>query len=259
MTMGPWSESIIVAKLPPDVGMADELQAMARVISHRCECDLIIDLADVSSVQRPTVYAMAQLRRLVHRLGRQFILANISPGVSHLPGLYGHKRFFENVSDAQVALTGTDPASDVGTIVIACKGTTAGTQRRRYRRTRVCDLVDVPCVVHTLENGEGSEADLGRSFHRGRLVDVSQAGALVAVGGVETAGLGEAQIIELSFSPLLIRDRIRVKARVVQVALAADGRDTCIGVEFLPLEALSYETEAIEHLCSFAGRCVEAS
>ena len=257
--MDRWSDNIIVAKLAPDGEAAEELQVMAKVISHRPDCDLILDLANLSNVRVSTVHGLTQLRRLAHRLGRQFALANISPGVRHLPGLYGHKGFFEAVSDAQVALSGVDPGRDVGTILIACKGTGTGAQRRRYRRTRICDLIRVPCIIHRLEVEADADGDTEQGFQRGRLIDLSQAGALVALAGIRSSSMEQGEVVELSFSSLLARDRIRVKGRVVQTGLTADGASVCVSIEFPELEAMSYESQAIESLCGFTRRCLEAS
>lgn len=257
--MDQWSDNIIVAKLTPDGEIAQELQMVAKVVSHRSDCDLILDLADVSCVRTSTVHGLTQLQRLVHRLGRQFVLANISPGVRHLPSLYGHKGFFEAVSDAQVALSGVAPGRDVGTIVIACKGTGTGAQRRRYKRTRICDLIHMPCIIHRLEEEADARGGTEQGFQQGRLIDLSRAGALVALAGIRSSSIKEEEIVELSFGSLLARDRIRVNGRVVQTGSTADGRSTCVSIEFPELEEMSYERQAIENLCNFARRCLEAS
>jgi anti-anti-sigma regulatory factor len=73
------SENIILVDLPSDRSeRADELKNLNEIVSDKCQCDVIVDLAKVEIINSWNISNLLILRGMMEQAGRKLILCNVS-------------------------------------------------------------------------------------------------------------------------------------------------------------------------------------
>jgi c-di-GMP-binding flagellar brake protein YcgR len=96
-----------------------------------------------------------------------------------------------------------------------------------------------------------------RTFWQGRLVDISAGGAQIALNTGQGPDLKERQVVELAFIPLPYEVPLKVSAQIRNILLTADNTSTCLGLEFVGLEASPRGRSILKRLCNTVERYYE--
>jgi anti-anti-sigma factor len=96
-----WSDNIIVADLADDPLLSDDLDALMDRLAGRCDCDVLLDFANVSYVNSSNLALLLRLRK--HQLGRnrKLRLCGLNQAVQAVFSVTGLEALFD--FDQQVA------------------------------------------------------------------------------------------------------------------------------------------------------------
>jgi hypothetical protein len=173
---------------------------------------------------------------------------------------YGYGKFiFES------KVLALEPSSDQksgGTIVLSVPDRIEIVQRRNYFR------VDVPhsLKVNTLlwprrqqgdkrepasANADAQHRQEGpEQFWQGRLVDISAGGAQVALDVEHKDDLRVGQFLGIRFTPMPYEMPVMFNAQIRNVLPTADGKNVCLGLQIVGLEASLEGRDMLKRLCS---------
>ena len=103
MTIERWSDEILLAELPPEPGLsedlvqvADEVQALARHV--------VLNLANVVTINSSNLAQMLRVRKVVIEADRKLRLAGVSEQVDNVLSVTGLDRVFDVAEDTASAL-----------------------------------------------------------------------------------------------------------------------------------------------------------
>jgi len=98
----------------------------------------------------------------------------------------------------------------------------------------------------------------------GRLIDISEGGMQVALPKTEAAAQGlystadvatlsKGRLVGIEFRPYQEEAVLTFDARIIEILPTADGRNICLGLQFIALEANPQGRQGLERLCSTGG------
>jgi c-di-GMP-binding flagellar brake protein YcgR len=90
-------------------------------------------------------------------------------------------------------------------------------------------------------------------YWRGRLVDISEGGLQVALDAAEEKFLGKGQLVGLQFRGGPAEKLLAFDAVIKENLPTADGKNTCVGLQFTELEENPEGLEGLRRLCKLFG------
>jgi anti-anti-sigma regulatory factor len=81
MSIYRWSEDVIVADLPEDLGEHHELKAIIGTLRQGHPCDIVLDFSRVQVVGGVWLTQLRTIQRLVHESGHKLTLCNVPPAI----------------------------------------------------------------------------------------------------------------------------------------------------------------------------------
>jgi len=153
-----------------------------------------------------------------------------------------------------------------GTIVLALPDRIEIVQRRSYFRVDVPKSLKVNVLLWhrglnrvpepvTCEPDEGQGTrDEGQNYWQGRLVDISAGGAQIAVDTAQKPDLKKGQFIGLTFTPMPYEKPLILDAQIRNILPTADGKNICLGLQIVGLEASPEGRGVLQRLCNVVER-----
>ncbi len=253
-----WSEDIIIVKLPAKPQTSDELQAVTKIALDRPDCDLIMDFSNVDTASCLSLCILMKLHKILTDHGQRMILCNVTEATRGILHTYAFDRIFEVVSDAQIALKPPTQVRGAGTLVFGTPDGAEPYKRRNYVRLNICKIMNVSVLLWLRRQNEDN-LDVPRdNCCQGRLVDISEGGAQIAVDVARRPDFKKGHFIRLQFAPIPYESALIFDAQVRIVLKAAEENSVCFGVQFVGLEANPEGQQSLQWLCNSEERYYEA-
>ena len=245
-----WSEDIIIVTLPAEPQTSEELQAVTKIALDRPDCDLIMDFSKVDTASCLSLCILMKLHKILTDHGQRLILCNVTAATRGIMHTYAFDRIFEVVSDTQIALKPPTQLSSAGTLVFGTPDGAGPYKRRNYVRLNICKVMKLSVLLwHRRQKEENLDVPWDNCW-QGRLVDISEGGAQIALDATRSPNFRESNFIRLQFAPIPYETALLFDARIIKVMPAADNNSVCLGVQFVGLEANPEGRQSLRWLCS---------
>ena len=130
--------------------------------------------------------------------------------------------------------------------------------RRNHVRLNVAEPLEIEVLIwHGGRKDDYHKLLPGHSW-RGKLVDISEGGAQVAIDTAEETTLGKGRLVGLEFAPESAGALLTFDAQVREILPTADGHNICLGLQFVGLEANPEGRQCLQRLCNAEGVYQEA-
>jgi len=104
------SENVVLVALPPEPQIGEELRAVNKMVSTRCDFDVIIDFSRVEILISPNISNLLILHNWLDGCGRKLILYNVSFITKCIFDVAGLDTLFNFADDKSAALAALQPA-----------------------------------------------------------------------------------------------------------------------------------------------------
>ncbi|MHC4242458.1 MAG: PilZ domain-containing protein [Planctomycetota bacterium] len=253
-----WSEDIIIVKLPAEPQTSEELQAVTKIALDRPDCDLIMDFSNVDTATCLSLCIIMKLHKILTDHGQRMILCNVTAATRSVLQTYAFDRIFEVVSDTQLVLKPPTQVKGAGTLVLGTPDGAEPYKRRNYVRLNICKIMKVSVLLwHRRQNEDNLDVPWENCWE-GRLVDISEGGAQIAVDVTRIPDFKQSQFIRLQFAPIPYETALMFDAQIRKVLPAAENNSLCLGVQFVGLEANPEGRHSLRWICNSEERYYEA-
>jgi anti-anti-sigma regulatory factor len=253
-----WSGDILIAKLPAEPQTSNELNVVTKLVLDRPKSDLLVDIGAVEEPAYQTLCKLAELCSLLSDHGRCCVLYGVSAATRQIFNLYGFDGIFEIAAASEVVLKPSVEQLTTGTLELRSSDNAKPLQRRNYVRLNIPSLLEVNVLLWHGGRKDDYHKMLPGHCWRGRLVDISEGGAQVAIDAKEETPLGKGRLIGLEFRPNPAEALLAFDAQIREMLPTADGKNICLGLQFVGLEANSEGRQGLQRLCSSEATYYEA-
>lgn len=107
MAIEQWSDEIIIANLPDEPEMTDELISLGDLLAEKKNYNVVVDFGGVGDITSESLSKLLKLHQMTAQVGRRFVLCNMEPGTEDIfsaTGLAGVFHLTENRFDALATL-----------------------------------------------------------------------------------------------------------------------------------------------------------
>lgn len=130
---------------------------------------------------------------------------------------------------------------------------------RNYTRLQVSSPLEIEVLLwHSGRKDDYHKCLPGHHWY-GRLVDISEGGAQVAIDVAEETPLGKGRLVGLEFIPKPGAEALTFDAQIREMLPTADGKNICLGLQFVGLEANPEGRQGLRELCGSRGVSCEAN
>ncbi|MHC4206675.1 MAG: PilZ domain-containing protein [Planctomycetota bacterium] len=244
------SDDIFITTLSGEPKTSEELNALAAKLAlDRPKTDLIMDLGAVGEPSYQTLCKLMTLCSFLSDLGCSCIFYNLSAATRRVFHLYGFDRIFQITEVSEIVFTPSPKQLDNGTLEIRGLNNAKPIERRKYVRLRIPSWLQVNVLFwHGGRNDDYHKLIPGHFWH-GRLVDISEGGIQVAIDAAERTHLDKGQLIGLEFRPIPAEPLLIFDTKIREVLPTADGKNICLGLQFIGLEANPEGRQGLRKLC----------
>lgn len=99
-----WSEDIILAELPAEPQIGDELKTIIEIVRDRGDCDVVVDFSNVDIITSSSLSGLLKLHKLLTDCEHKIIFCNVAAATKGVFTVTGLDGIFEFVDDKFVAL-----------------------------------------------------------------------------------------------------------------------------------------------------------
>ena len=170
---------------------------------------------------------------------------------------YGYGKFI-----FETKVLGLEPSPDAtsgGTIVLAVPDRIEIVQRRSYFRVDVPRSLKVNVLLwprsHRTANGQVPPS----RYWQGKLIDISAGGAQVAIEAAQGQDFKNGQFIGLRFTPMPYETPLMFNAQIRSILPTVDGKNICLGLQIVGLEASPEGHQVLQRLCNVVERYYQIS
>jgi anti-anti-sigma regulatory factor len=247
-----WSDVIFITKLSAEPQTSSELNALnAELALDRPKSDLIVDLGAVEEPSYQTICRLTTLCSILNELGFSCIFCNLSEATKRVFHLYGFDRIFQIAEVSEIVLKQLPKRAGSGILELRRVNNIKPMDRRKYVRLRIPSWLQVDvCLWRGGRNEDYQKLIPGHSWH-GRLVDISEGGAQVAVSAAEKTNFDKDQLIGMEFRPNSAEPLLVFDAQIREILPTADGKHICLGLKFLGLESNHEVRHTLRRLCKY--------
>ena len=253
-----WSEDILIAKLPAEPQSSDELNAVITLALDRPKSDLLMDIGAVDEPTHQTLCKLTELCNLLRDQGRCCVFYNVKAVTRRIFNLYGFDRTFEIAAVSEVVLKPSVDQHSTGTLELRSSDNAKPLQRRNYVRLQISSPLEIDVLLWHSGRKDDYHKWLPGHYWYGRLVDISEGGAQVAIDGAEETPLGKGRLIGFEFMPKPGEAVLAFDAQIREMLPTADGKNICLGLQFVGLEANPEGRRGLHRLCNSKGIYYEA-
>jgi len=253
------SDNILITKLPAEPQTSDELDTIiAKLALDRPTSKLIVDLGAVDKPAYHTLCRLTTLCSVLRGCGSCCMFYNLSPATRRVFRLFGFDRIFHTSDVFEIALTSLVEQADSDTPDICSLNTAKPLERRGYFRLKIPRWLQVN--VHLWQGGRDDEYHKlhPEHFWQGKLVDISKGGIQVAIKATEDTMPGKDRLMGMEFRPNPAEPLLAFDARIKEVQPTADGKNICLGLQFIGLKANPKGRKALQKLYNPEGTFNEA-
>ena len=101
-----WSDNIVLADLPAEPQLIDEIKSLTETVRDRGDCDVVIDFSEVDIITSSSISALLKLRKLLTDCGHKLVFCSVPPATKGIFTVTGIDGIFEFTDDKFVALAG---------------------------------------------------------------------------------------------------------------------------------------------------------
>ena len=253
-----WSDHILIVKLPTEPRTSDELNAVTKLVLDRPKSDLLVDIGAFDEPTYQTLCKLMELCTLLSDCGCCCMFYNVSAATRRIFNLYGFDSFFEIAAMPEVVLKPSVEQLSTGTLELRSLDNTELFQRRNYVRLHVPSPLEINVLLWHSGRKDDYHKILPGHYWQGRLVDISEGGAQVAIDAVEGTILCKGRLLGLEFKPNPAEPLLAFDVQVREMLPTADGTNTCLGLQFIGLEANPEGRQGLMKLCSSESIYYEA-
>jgi len=243
------SYDVVITKLPAKPLTGDELRALTdKLAVDMPTSDLLVDLGAVVEPTPRSITILKALSDVLSQRGRCCILYNLTVATKRTFQQHGLDRVFRILEASDVVITPSPEQMSRGVLELH-----GSKERRRYVRLRVPSWLRVDVLLwHGGRKDDYHKMLPGHSW-LGRLIDISEGGMQAAFSTTEVATLGKGRLAGIEFRPYHAESALTFDAQIIEILPTADGKNICIGLQFIALEANPLGRQALERLCSTGG------
>jgi len=244
------SDDILITTLSAEPKTSEELNALtAKLVLDRPKTDLIVDLGAVCEPSYQTLCKLMTLFSLLSDLGCSCMFYNLSAATKRVFQLYGFDRIFQITEVSEIVFTPSPEQLGNGTLEFRSLNNAKPIERRKYVRLRIPSWLQVNVLLWHGSHNEDYHKLIPGHFWHGRLVDISEGGIQVAIDAVERTPLGKGQLVGLEFRPTPAEPLLIFDAKIREFLPTADGKNICLGLQFIGLEANPEGQKGLRKLC----------
>jgi len=257
MSVQTWSKDIVIVQLPGEPHTSNELETVIDTAYEKPDSDIILDFSRVGRVTCLTLCQLTKLHKTLKCLGRRLAFCKVAPVTRDIFEAIGFDRIFQDAEEGAVVLEASQSGEQGGTIKLHDAENSEHVERRSYFRLDVSKL-EVKALIwyKSLENNDNK--GLPERYWRGKLLDISQAGAKIAVNVVERPDFEQNQFVRLVLTETPIDQTIMLDAKVREVLPSANEKTIHLGLQFVGLEANPDGRKVLQQLCDSMARYYEA-
>jgi anti-anti-sigma regulatory factor len=254
-----WSDNILITKLPAEPQTSDELDAIiAKLAIDRPASDLIVDLGAVDKPAYQTLCLLTKLCSVLSDRGCCCMLYNLSAAARRTFRLYGFDRIFHIADVSEIVLTPLVEQAGGGTLEICSLNNAKPLERRKYFRLKIPWWLQMNVLIWHGGRYDDYHKQLPGHFWHGRLVDISTGGIQVAIEATEETMPGKDRPMGMEFRPNPAEPLLAFDAQIREIQPTADGKNVCLGLQFIGLEANPEGRQALQKLYNPEGKYYEA-
>ena len=247
-----WSDNILITKLPAEPQTSDELDVItAKLALDSSTSDLIVDLGAVDKPSYQTLCRLTKLCGVLSDRGRCCMFYNLSAATRRIFHLYGFDRIFHTADISEIVHTPLFDQAGSGTLEICRLNNAKPLERRKHFRLKIPWWLQMNVLLWHGGRDDDYHKQLPGHFWHGRIVDVSEGGIQVTIEATEETietMLSEGTLLGMEFRPNPDEPLLTFDARIKEVQPTADGKNICIGLQFIGLEANPEGRQALEKL-----------
>ena len=101
-----WTENIILADLPAEPLMGDELKTITDITRDRDDCDVVVDFSVVDIITSSSLSKFLKLRKMLMDANHELVFCNVAPATKGIFSVTGLEGIFKIADDKFVALAG---------------------------------------------------------------------------------------------------------------------------------------------------------
>jgi anti-anti-sigma regulatory factor len=254
-----WSDNILITKLPAEPRTSEELNAIAAKLAlDGPTSDLIVDLRAVDKPSYQTLCRLTKLCSVLSDHGCCCMLYNLSPATRRILHMYGFDRIFHIDDVSEIVLTPLVEQTGSGTLEICSVNNAKPLERRKYFRLKIAWWLQVNVLLwHGGRNDDYHKLLPGHFWH-GRLVDISKGGIQVVIEATDDTVLDKGRLMGIEFKPNPAEPLLAYDAQIKEIQPTADGKNICLGLQFIGLEGNPEGRQALQKLYNPEGTYYEA-
>jgi len=245
-----WSDHILIVKLPTEPRASDELNAITKLVLDRPKSDLLIDIGAVDEPTYQTLSKLAELCSLLSDCGLCCVFYNVSAATRRVFNLYGLDSFSEIAGTSEVVLKPSVEQLSTGILELRSLDNAEPFQRRNYVRLHIPSPLEINVLLWHSGRKDDYHKKLPGHYWYGRLVDISEGGVQVAIDAEEGTILCKGRLLGMEFKTNPAETPLSFDAQIREMLPTADGISTCLGLQFIGLEANPEGRQGLKRLCS---------
>lgn len=243
------SDDILITRLPSEPRTSDELDAITtKLVMDRPESNLLVDLGAVDEPTYETLCRLAALCSVLSDGGGCCMLYNLNAATRRIFNLYGFDRIFQIVDFSETTLIPSPEQASRGILELH-----SSKEKRRYARFRVPSWAQLNVLVWHGGRKDDYNKLIPGHYWLGRVVDISEGGIQVAVDATEETTLSKGRLVGMEFRPNPAEPVLAFDAQIREVLPTADGKNICLGLQFIGLETNPEGRQALQELCNREG------
>jgi len=246
-----WSKNILIVKLPTEPRTSDELNAVTRLVLDRPKSDLLVDIGAVEKPTRQTLYKLTELCSILRDCGCFCVFYNVNEKTKRIFNRHGFDSFFEIAGKSEVVLEPSVEQLNTGILELHGSHQYEPFQRRKYVRLHVPTSLEIDVLLWHSGLKDDYHKKFPGHYWKGRLVDISEGGAQVALDtvDVEETTLCKGRLLGMELRPDPAEPLLAFDAQIRELLPTADGMNICLGLQFVGLEANPDGVEGLKRFC----------
>jgi hypothetical protein len=254
-----WSDHILIVKLPKEPRTSEELNDVTRLVRDRPKSDVLVDTGAVDEPTYETLFKLTELCTMLGDCGRCCVFYNVNAATRRIFNLYGFDNFFEIAGTTEVVLKPSVEQFSTGILELHSSDNTGPFQRRKYVRLHVPSSLEINVLLWHSGRKDDYHKRLPGHYWNGRLVDISEGGAQVAICAAEGTTLCKGRLLGMEFRPNPVEPLLSFDAQIREMLPTVDGIYTCLGLQFIGLQANPEGLKGLKKFCSSESVYYEAT
>ncbi len=252
-----WSTHLVIVRLPPEPRTDDELDRVIQVAVNDSSFDIIVDFADVQAMSQPSLCRLVILHRILQKSARHLGFCNLNHAIRNAVETHRMGQLIKAGWNTESSLKPSANPVQGGSLAFGNQDRIETCERRRYVRYRLSKSLRTTALLWC----RGSDTDNLRIAPPHRwpctLVDVSEGGVQVVIDVTQEPTFHKGQFVNMRFAPVVCEMPITFDAIIREILPTADSDHTCLGLQFVGLEANTEGRRSLQRLCDSEGRYFE--